>query len=166
VVALASTVTEFNSNAAACNMLLPIVAELSVALQVRLGTVPFVSLPLRTTWFTESCTACISVYRWGAVGAETGTVAPQSATFPLEYKRQSGACTKDPPQVNPMAFMIATTISTSFAFMLPIGTPPNAIVFATKQLTIMDMLSASHPSSCPRPLQTWHERQAFLAQAA
>ena len=35
VVALASTVTEFNSNAAACNMLLPIVAELSVALRVR-----------------------------------------------------------------------------------------------------------------------------------
>ena len=53
------------------------------------------------------------------------------------------------PQVNPMAFMIATTISTSFAFMLPIGTPPNAIVFATKQLTIMDMLSASDLRSLP-----------------
>ena len=42
-----------------------------------------------------------------------------------------------------MAFMLTTTISTSFAFMLPIGTPPNAIVFATKQITIMDMLSVS-----------------------
>jgi di/tricarboxylate transporter len=34
LVALASTVTEFNSNAAACSMLLPVVAELAVALQV------------------------------------------------------------------------------------------------------------------------------------
>ena len=37
MVALTSTVTEFNSNAAACNMLLPIVAELSVTLQARGG---------------------------------------------------------------------------------------------------------------------------------
>jgi len=77
VVALASTVTEFNSNAAACSMLLPVVAQLAVAIEV-----------------------------------------------------------------NPLALMVATTISTSFAFMLPIGTPPNAIVFATRNLTIPDMLKA------------------------
>jgi sodium-dependent dicarboxylate transporter 2/3/5 len=46
-----------------------------------------------------------------------------------------------PAQVNPRAFMVAATMSTSFAFMLPIGTPPNAIVFATKQITILDMLT-------------------------
>ena len=42
-------------------------------------------------------------------------------------------------QVRPFALMIPATIATSFAFMMPVATPPNAIVFGSKYLKIQDM---------------------------
>ena len=45
-------------------------------------------------------------------------------------------------QVPPLALMIPATIATSFAFMMPIATPPNAIVFGSKYLKIRDMARA------------------------
>ena len=42
-------------------------------------------------------------------------------------------------EMNPLIFMLPATIAASLAFMLPVATPPNAIVFGTKRLKIIDM---------------------------
>lgn len=41
--------------------------------------------------------------------------------------------------VNPMILMIPATISASLAFMLPVATPPNAIVFGSGKIKIAEM---------------------------
>jgi len=38
--------------------------------------------------------------------------------------------------------MITATLTASMAFMLPAGTPPNTIVFASERLKISDMVKA------------------------
>ena len=43
--------------------------------------------------------------------------------------------------VHPFPLMFATALGAGFAFMLPVGTPSNAIIFATGKLTIMDMVT-------------------------
>ncbi len=44
--------------------------------------------------------------------------------------------------INPLILMIPAAISASFAFTMPISTPPNAIVFSSGRLKIKDMLFA------------------------
>lgn len=44
--------------------------------------------------------------------------------------------------INPLILMIPAAISASFAFTMPISTPPNAIVFSSGRLKIKDMLLA------------------------
>ena len=44
--------------------------------------------------------------------------------------------------INPLELVIPATIAASCAFMLPVATPPNAIVFSSNQVTIKDMTKA------------------------
>jgi sodium-dependent dicarboxylate transporter 2/3/5 len=45
-------------------------------------------------------------------------------------------------EVNPLLFMLPATVAGSLAFMLPVATPPNAIVFSTRRLTVFEMAKA------------------------
>ncbi|XP_055078954.1 solute carrier family 13 member 3 [Periophthalmus magnuspinnatus] len=42
--------------------------------------------------------------------------------------------------VNPLYFMLPATVGCSYAFMLPVSTPPNSIAFASGHLRIKDMV--------------------------
>jgi sodium-dependent dicarboxylate transporter 2/3/5 len=42
--------------------------------------------------------------------------------------------------MDPLTLMVPTVLATSIGFMLPVATPPNAIVFASRYMTIEDMM--------------------------
>lgn len=44
--------------------------------------------------------------------------------------------------INPLFIMFPATISCSFAFLLPVATPPNTLAYATGYITTIDMIKA------------------------
>ncbi len=45
-------------------------------------------------------------------------------------------------ETNPLLFMLPATVAGSLAFMLPVATPPNAIVFGSRRISIFEMAKA------------------------
>jgi di/tricarboxylate transporter len=45
--------------------------------------------------------------------------------------------------IHPLYLMIAAAVGCSFAFMLPVATPPNSIVFSTGYISVGDLVSTS-----------------------
>jgi sodium-dependent dicarboxylate transporter 2/3/5 len=64
-------------------------------------------------------------------------------------------------QVNPLYLMLPVTISASFSYILPVSTPPNAIVYAYGDITMMDMIKtglvncAIHIALLQLAINTW-----------
>ncbi|WP_163714270.1 SLC13 family permease [Mangrovibacterium lignilyticum] len=51
-------------------------------------------------------------------------------------------------QVNPLLLMIPVTLASSMAFMFPVATPPNAIVYSSGQFRMMEMMKAGIIINC------------------
>ena len=99
-----------------------------------------------TTWFAERLGA---LRGWPAV-ALTGAVA---TTFLLVTEVASNTATAalampvvaalgQATGADPLPLMAAVAVASSLAFMLPVGTPPNAIVYATGYVSASEMASA------------------------
>jgi sodium-dependent dicarboxylate transporter 2/3/5 len=69
----------------------------------------------------------------------TSNVATASMLLPVMASLASAM------EVHPYGLMIAATVAASCAFMLPVATPPNAVVFGSGYLRIVDMVRAGFP---------------------
>lgn len=99
-----------------------------------------------SAWIAESLTVMASWPAWVMV-----MVICLITAFLTEVTSNSATCTILLPIVASLAegigynllyLMIPVTLSTSFAFMLPVATPPNAIAFSFGRLRIIDMVKA------------------------
>ncbi|XP_064533460.1 solute carrier family 13 member 2-like isoform X1 [Pseudopipra pipra] len=66
----------------------------------------------------------------------TSNVATTTLFLPIVASMAEAIC------LNPLYVMLPCTLSASLAFMLPVATPPNAIVFSYGQLKVIDMAKA------------------------
>ncbi|XP_027745765.1 LOW QUALITY PROTEIN: solute carrier family 13 member 2-like [Empidonax traillii] len=66
----------------------------------------------------------------------TSNVATTTLFLPILASMAEAIC------LNPLYVMLPCTLSASLAFMLPVATPPNAIVFSYGQLRVIDMVKA------------------------
>ena len=66
----------------------------------------------------------------------TSNTATASLTLPI-MAALAGAM-----QIHPFGLMVSAVIAASFAFMLPVATPPNAIIFSSRYVSIPQMMKA------------------------
>ncbi|NWU93100.1 S13A2 protein, partial [Upupa epops] len=66
----------------------------------------------------------------------TSNVATTTLFLPILASMAQAIC------LNPLYIMLPCTLAASLAFMLPVATPPNAIVFSYGQLKVIDMAKA------------------------
>ena len=78
-----------------------------------------------------------------AVTILTGEIISNTATAALLIPISASLATS--LQIDPVLLMVPITIATSFGFVMPVGTPPNAIVFASGYVTIPKMARAGLP---------------------
>ncbi|XP_052798801.1 Na(+)/citrate cotransporter-like isoform X2 [Mya arenaria] len=97
-------------------------------------------------WLSEKLTVFASLPPWvtssllAFITAAITNVTSNAATATLFLPIVGGLAIK--LAIHPLYFMIPCAVAASFAFMLPVGTPPNAIVFSTGYLKVIDMISA------------------------
>ncbi len=89
-----------------------------------LGSIPVLAMVL---------TVCVAVTFLTEITSNTATAV---LLMPILAAAATAA------KVDPKLLMIPAAISASFAFMLPVATPPNAIVFAREEVTVRDMAQA------------------------
>eukprot|EP00058_Branchiostoma_floridae_P020994 XP_002606484.1 hypothetical protein BRAFLDRAFT_126447 [Branchiostoma floridae] len=99
-----------------------------------------------STWLAEQFTRLEGVPGWAicvlvcvfiALFTEVASNTASASIFlPILAKMAEALC------VNPYFLMVPAGIAASFAFMLPVATPPNAIVFGYGKLTVPDMAKA------------------------
>lgn len=66
----------------------------------------------------------------------TSNTATASILLPILYSMSSSL------QISPLALLVGAALASSCAFMLPVATPPNAIVFSSGEIRMKDMIRA------------------------
>lgn len=95
-------------------------------------------------WIGGELAGLSSLPDWGIVAAISGSI-----TFLTELTSNTATAEMILPvlaalstaiDVHPLLLMIPATIASSFAFMMPVATPPNAIIFGTQRIKVIDMV--------------------------
>lgn len=97
-----------------------------------LGQGLFDMMPSGGTWWIVLASALMAVL----VSEFTSNTASASLVVPVVIALARAAGT------DPVAPALAATVACSFGFMLPVSTPPNALVYATGRITIPEMVRA------------------------
>lgn len=96
-----------------------------------LGEALFRAMPLSGTFGIVLAAALMAVI----VSEMTSNTASASLVVPVVLALATAA------GVDPVKPALAATVGCSFGFMLPVSTPPNALVYATGRVTIRDMMT-------------------------
>lgn len=95
-----------------------------------IGSALFARMPLQGEFGVILAATLLSV----AVSEVTSNTASASLVVPIVLALAESA------GIDPIKPALAATIGCSFGFMLPVSTPPNALVYATRRVSIHDMV--------------------------